>query len=333
MDVSPASLAPPAPARSPARRGLARGTWVRLALGVLGLAATALVVAGVGAELVWRTLEPALPWVPVLCLLELGRIACETVAAHRAFGARARDIPLRTLFRANLVGLSLGALAPAPRVVNETIKATMLAPHVGVPVATSAGLAMQAATLVSVGLFSIPCGVAILALGGASVWFWAALLHAVVLVGSGLALRLAMRARGPARSVARRFPRLAPGIAELSGHARLGSAWLVGPTLALVASRLFQVGQLAIGACALGASAGFAEAFAAEGVNLVALAVGVLVPGGFGATDGAFTLAAELLGTDAARATSLALLLRSMQLVWLLVASLVLFVDARRRSA
>jgi hypothetical protein len=47
------------------------------------------------------------------------------------------------------------------------------------------------------------------------------------------------------------------------------------------------------------------------------------VPGGLGTTDGAFTLAATTLSTTAARAASLALLLRCHQLVWLAIGALV----------
>jgi uncharacterized membrane protein YbhN (UPF0104 family) len=70
---------------------------------------------------------------------------------------------------------------------------------------------------------------------------------------------------------------------------------------------------------------------AAQGVNLVASAVGVLVPGGVGVNEGAFTLAAGILNTTAVRATSLALLIRCDQLVWALVGSGVAFLWPTRR--
>jgi uncharacterized membrane protein YbhN (UPF0104 family) len=47
----------------------------------------------------------------------------------------------------------------------------------------------------------------------------------------------------------------------------------------------------------------------------------VLVPGGLGTTDGAFTLAADLLATTGARATSLALLMRCVQILWVPIGS------------
>lgn len=306
--------------------------WLRGALGIAGLCAIALIVRQVGFDLVMVTLRPALIWLPVLCLLELGRIGSETVAAHLAFGPRAREIPRLTLFRANLIGQAIANLAPAPRVVNETIKATLLAPYVGVPAATAVGFTIQAATLISVGLFSIPCALAILALGGATIWLWAASIHALVLVGTGVGLRAMTRARGPGLWLARKLPRLAPGAAQFNQHsARIGT-WAFGPSCALLGNRFFQTLQLGIAARAAGIDAGVVQALAAQGVNLVANAVGVLVPGGLGATDGALTLAADMLGTTAARATSLALLIRCTQVIWLAIGSLVLLLRPRDPS-
>lgn len=281
------------------------------------------------AFLVWRagpstiaeTMKPALVWLPLLVALELGRIASESLAGYLAYGSVAKRLPLGTLFRANLIGLSLGALAPAPRVVNETIKVTLLAPYIGAPVATSAGFTIQAATLMSVGLFSIPCGIAIYLLGGTGLFFWAAIIHAVTMVLSGLVIRAATRSNMPSGWLARRFPRLRKGTAAFSEHAREGDLWALGPTFALLGNRFSQVLQMAVAARAVGIDTGVVQALAAQGVNLIGIAVGVLVPGGLGAADGTFTLAADLLGTTVAKMTALALLVRCTQLIWLLIGS------------
>lgn len=293
----------------------------RLALGVAGIALLVGIVLHVGVDAILTTLRPAIKWLPVLCVLELGRMACETLSSWLAYGSLARRIPLPTLFRAHVIGQSLGGLAPAPRVVNEAIKIGLLAPHVGAEAATSVGFINQAATLIAVGLFSIPCGAAILALGGASVWFWASALHAVVLVANGLGLRAITRADAPGRWLVKKFPRLAPRADAFRAHTSETGLWAAGPTSALMLGRLVQVGQFAVGAHAVGIDAGVLGAMATQGVNLIAAAVGVLVPGGFGTTDGAFTLAANLLGTTIARATSLALLMRCMQFAWVPIGS------------
>ena len=308
-------------------------TWFRVALGVAGLVALVAIVRHLGTDVILATLRPAIAWLPILCVIELGRIACEAVATYAAFGSRAKLIPRAMIFRASLIGQAIGTLAPAPRVVTETIKATLLAPFAGAPAATSVGFINQAATLLSVGLFSIPCGVAVLFLEGASPWFVAILVHAVVLTASGLALQAVTRADGPGRWLVRRFPGFSARAQAFRDHASETGLWAIGPTSALLANRAFQLLQYAVAARAIGIDAGLLRALAAEGVNLVASAVGVLVPGGLGTTDGAFTLAADILGTTAARATSLALLIRCMQLVWLLIGSVVVFVAPSTRGA
>lgn len=308
----------------------------RLALAIGGIALLVAIVRHVGVDLILATLRPAMKWVPVLCALELGRMACETLASWFAYGSLASRIPLATLFRAHVVGQSIGGLAPAPRVVNEAIKIGFLAPFVGAAAATSVGFINQAATLIAVGLCSIPCGLAILALGGASVWFWAAALHAVVLVANGLGLQAVtrgdvnLRLRRPSEWLVKKFPSLASRADAFRAHANETGLWARGPTSALMLGRGVQVVQYAVAAHAVGIDAGALGALAMEGVNLIAAAVGVLVPGGFGTTDGAFTLAAGLLKTTVARATSMALLMRCMQFAWVPIGSMVALVGSRR---
>ncbi len=318
---------------SPTRATRTIGFWLRIALGVLGLGGLVAIVVDVGPRAVLDTLVPALRWVPLLYGLELCRAACEALASYLAFGKLARKIPLVTLFRANLAGQAIGNIAPAPRVVNETIKATLLGPYTGIEPAVSVGFVNQAATLSSVGLFSVPCAIAIFALEGASVWFWATLAHAVVLVACGIALRAVTRSERLSNKVARRFPRFAPRIEAFRAHARGVDLLARGPTAALLLNRCFQVAQYTVAARAVGIDAGLLRSLGVQGVNLVASAVGVMVPGGFGTTDGAFTLAANMLGTTRERATSLALVIRCMQLVGLVVGLVAMFVGPRRTAA
>jgi Lysylphosphatidylglycerol synthase TM region len=308
-------------------------TWIRFALGLAGLALLVEIVHQVGFSLILTTLKPAIAWLPLLVVLELCRMACEAVASYLAFGSVAGRIPRVTLFRANMIGQAMANLAPAPRVVNEGIKVALLSPYVGGGAATSVGFVNQAATLMAVGLFSIPCGLAILALGGSSLWVWACAIHAVILIASGLALRAVTKADGPGAWLVRRFPRLASRASAFRDHAKEVGLFARGPTAALTVNRCFQVMQYWIAARAVGIDAGMLQAFAAQGVNLVASAVGVMVPAGLGTTDGAFTLAAGMLGTTAARATALALLIRLMQVAWLFIGSVLLFAEPRLKKS
>jgi uncharacterized membrane protein YbhN (UPF0104 family) len=306
---------------------------LRPAIGVLGLAALALIVRAVGVAAVARTLRDATSWLPILCLLEGGQIVAEAAASYFAFGSLADRLPLATLLRAHVLGHAIGAIAPAPTVFNETIKATLLAPFVGAPAAASVGVTNQAATLIAGGLFSIPCAIAIFLLQGPSLWFWACAAHAVVLTACGVCLRAVTRAGAARRWFGSRFPRLAARTRAFHAHGIETGFFAARPTGALLVKRGLQALQYGVAARAVGADATFLHALAAQGVNLVASAVGVLVPGGLGTTDGAFTLAAGLLGVTAARATSLALLMRSVQLIWLLIASVMaLLVTLRERA-
>lgn len=302
----------------------------RFALAIAGLALLVAIVRHVGVDLILATLRPALKWLPLLCALELVRMAFETLSSWLAYGSLASRIPRATLFRAHVISQSLSSLAPAPRVVNEAIKIGLVAPYVGVAPATSVGFINQAATLIAVGLFSIPCGAAILVLGGASIWFWAAALHAVVLVANGVGLQAITRADAPGRWLAKKFPSLAARADAFRAHASETGLWAGGPTSALMLGRCVQVVQYGIAARAVGIDVGVIGSMAIEGVNLIAAAVGVLVPGGFGTTDGAFTLAANLLGTTIARATSMALLMRCMQFAWVPIGALVALVERKR---
>jgi hypothetical protein len=300
-------------------------------LGIAGLAVVALIVRHVGTETVIETLRAGLPWLPVLFALDLFRIVCATGASYFAFGALARRIPRVTLFRAHVLAYALGSVVPAPTVAEETIKAALLAPFVGPRAVTSVAFINQVATWISVGLFSVLCGAAIFALGGASLWFWACVIHAIVLVSCGLGLRAVTRTGAPGRWLLKTFPPLASRAAAFPEDASEAGLWVARPTSALLLGRCFQALQYGFAALAVGLHASFLRALAAQGVNLVASVVGVLVPAGVGVNEGAFTLAANVLDTTAVRATSLALLIRCSQLLWALAGSGVAFLWPRRR--
>lgn len=296
--------------------------WFRIALAVAGVVVVVVIVERIGWRPIVATLRPAVRWLPLLCIVEAVRIACDTLASRLGFGTLAPRIPLTTLYRAHVIGQSLGALAPAPRVVNESIKVGLLAPYVGAAAATSVGFINQAATLIAGGLFSIPCGLAMFALGGGRWWLWAAAIHGVVLMTAGLVLRAVTRADGPARWIGKRFPKLAARVEAFRQHNSEFGFFAAGPVGALVLGRCCQVLQYAIAARAVGIHVGVRGAFAAEGVSLIANAIGVVVPGGLGTTDGAFTLASGLLSTTVTRAMALTLLMRSLQILWVPIGSI-----------
>jgi hypothetical protein len=286
------------------------------------------IVERVGPRAIYDTLRPAVRWLPLLCAVEAVRIAFETLASRFSFGSLATRIPTATLYRAHVIGQSLGALAPAPRVVNETIKVGLLAPFVGATAATAVGVVNQAATLIAGGLFSIPCGVAMVLLGGGKIWLLGASIHAVWLVSSGLGLRAISRSDRIANWLARKLPRFSERILAFRNHGDEVGFFAAGPTIAMMCGRACQALQYGIAAHAVGIDVGVLGAMAAEGVNLIATALGVFIPGGVGTTDGAFTLAASLLSTTVVRASALALLMRCLQIVWVPIGSVAALIGA-----
>lgn len=303
-----------------------------MALGLAGLVAIGLLIHNVGAERVLTALRAGLPWLPLLCILEFGRILSETAASRVAYGALAERLPPMPLLRAHILGHSLAAVAPAPSLVNETIKATLLSRYVGAEAAAAVAVVNQAATLIAGGLVAMPCGLALLVQGGTSFWFWACMAYVAIGLGAGLGLRALTRADAPGRWLAKLIPRLGPRAAAFRERSHETDFWTLGPTAALIAGRAFQTAQLGIAGYAVGINTGLTRALVAEGIGLVAAAAGVVVPAGLGTTDGAYTLAADLFGASGAVAAAMILLMRCTQLLWLLVASMVALFGPRRRA-
>ena len=145
-------------------------TWLRFALGIGGLGLLGAIVRHVGFDVVMATLGPALPWLPVLVFIELVRMGCMAMGSYLAFGSLAKRIPRWTLFRAHVLGQSIGSVMPAPTVWSETIKATLVTPYTGSGPAAAVGVTNQAAVWMSNGLLSIFCGIAILSTYNESAW-------------------------------------------------------------------------------------------------------------------------------------------------------------------
>ncbi len=316
---SPVMRSPPA-VRKPLR------VWLRAALrpafAVVGLGMLVLLVRDAGARELLRVLSRAAPWLPLVIALELARLSLDAVATWVAYGNRARDVPFRSLLRAQLISTVVSTLAPAGRVAGEATKAALVSPYTGGATAMAAAATSQAAALVSTGLISIPCAVAAYLMTGPS-WLTLALgVHMVVLVLAGASMRAGMRARGLGAWLKRRFHRIAPHTETFQESARSSGLLPVRPILATLLGRLLQVVQYGVLAVAVGIDVTVVGALVAQGLNLVALAVGALVPGQFGVSDGAFALSARAFGTTAAKAMSIALIAHAMQVLFVLVGAL-----------
>ena len=63
--------------------------WIRVALGVVGLAVLVEIVVHIGVGTIVETLRPALVWLPLIGVLEVPRIASETASSWLALGTLA----------------------------------------------------------------------------------------------------------------------------------------------------------------------------------------------------------------------------------------------------
>ncbi len=268
---------------------------LRPAFAVVGVALLVLLVQHAGVEELGRVLSHAAPWLPWVVLLEVVRLSLEAVATWVAYGSRAREVPFRCMLRAQLISTAVSSVAPAGRAAGEAAKAALLSPYTGGATALAAAATSQAASLVSGGLISLPCAFAAYRLTGVS-WLTLALgAHALVLLLMGLGMHAGLRdgALPPAR-----------------------------PLVATFLARTLQVVQYGLLAVAVGIDTSAVEALVAQGLHLVSMAVGALVPGQFGVRDGAFALSAKAFGTTTARAMSIALLAHGMQVLFVLLGSL-----------
>jgi hypothetical protein len=297
--------------------GLLRPLFALAGLGML-----ALLVRKAGLHELGAVLSDAAGWLPCVVLLEMGRQCMDALATRFSYGAGAEKVPLSVLARAQLIGTAVSSMAPAGRAAAEATKAALLAPHMGGANATSAAATSQSASLAAGGFISFPCAVASYLLTGFSLFTVAMLVHGVVLVLLSAGVRACMRAKRPGAWMARRFRRWASHAEQFQASARCGALLPCRPTLAFLGSRLLQVCQYAVLTHAVGIDTSVVQALFSQGLYLCALAVGSLVPGQVGVSDGAFALAAGVLDTTAARAMSVALLGHLVQLLFVAAGAL-----------
>ncbi|WP_437877855.1 lysylphosphatidylglycerol synthase domain-containing protein [Sorangium sp. So ce513] len=321
----------------PAARSATAGRWRRrallhAALGGIGLAALAMLIRHVGAAAMLDTLARAAPLLPLLVALEAARLGCETLATG-ALCPR-RSVPPAELIRIHIVTYPVMTLMPAGRAAGEAVKAALLSPHVGVPRAAAIATANQSLALLAASPLSLLAALAIGRIAGsASPLALGVLAHAALLVGSGLAVAYAARQRAAFAWFARRFARLGHATAAFQEAVRERPPVPPRPFACCVAGRALQATQYAVLLAAVGAESGPLRALAAYGVGAAGTAAGDLIPGQVGATDGAFALAAPLLGLIASSAIAIAVLIHLLQATFALTGIAVTLAWRRRPPA
>ncbi|WP_208726108.1 lysylphosphatidylglycerol synthase domain-containing protein [Corallococcus terminator] len=313
----------------PGGRATEPGVWKRRLLTVLkpvfalgGLGMLTAMVNKAGAHELKATLLAALPLLPWVVLIELGRQGCDATATRLSYGARAGQVPLSVLVRAQLIGTAVSSMAPAGRAAAEATKATLLTPYAGAAAATAAAATSQSASLGAGGLISFPCAVASYLMTGWSAFTVAMVVHGFVLLLASLGVRAGLRAKRLGAWMRRRCGKWGEHAESFQASLCAGGLCPWRPMLAFLGSRVLQVMQYAVLAHAVGIDATVLQALFTQGLYLVALAMGSLVPGQVGVTDSVFSLAAGAMGTSAAKAMSIAVLAHTVQAVFVLVGAL-----------
>jgi uncharacterized membrane protein YbhN (UPF0104 family) len=267
----------------------------------------------VGTATVGEHLAQALPWLPLLFVLEGARVPLEAVATRRLLGARAERVSLAELGRAQLLFYAISTLAPGGRLVAEASKATLLARNVGAPTASAAATGSQAASLVADAIVATAGAGAVVALCGPSPL--SALILGFVLgcVSLAVAVAAATRSALPVRLLAR-FPRLARFLERWRRAARAQPLFAADVVGLLVLARAAQVGLLAAALAAVGADASFLLALALTALCMAGAVAGEVVPAQLGATDAVLVAAAPALGLTLAQAASVGVLFHVAQL-------------------
>jgi hypothetical protein len=293
------------------RKALIHGAFALVGAAVLGL-----LIRSVGPAALLAALRASARWLPLIFALELGRAALEGVGTW-SLSARVRArVPLGQLARIHLVAAAVGSVMPAGRAAGEAVKAAMLARFVGAAEATSIGTGNYAAALLGGVLAAFPCALAALLLTGASALTLALVVFAFAAAGLVAAFQFACRRPDLGGALVRRFLDLEqdPGAFQ-DALSRIPLVPVVA-SLASVASRALFAVELGLLLHATSGHSGFGRALLALGVSIVGGALGDVVPGQLGASDGAFALAAPLLGIAAADGVAMAMTLHLVQIGW-----------------
>ncbi len=302
-----------------------RGVILRVVLAVIGLVLLVSIVEHVGPSVIAELVLAALPWMPLALLLEGVRIGFDAVATATVMGPRWRAIGVVRLYLAHIAGHGVMNVMPGGRSASEIVKAGLFYSTIGGSDAAAVGTANQANVLLSSALFSVPCAVAAWIVSADRTLTIAIVIHAVVLFASGIGVRVIASSPRVERFVRTRMPRWEPALARFHAASRDVPLVAPAPVTWMMLGRGAQTLQYAVLAHAVGLTLGPLVALTVQGTNLVAAAVGVLVPGQMGSSEGVFMMAADALGTTPARATSVALLAHASGLTWTTLGLLILF--------
>ena len=250
-------------------------------------------------------------WFPLVLVLEAAIVALNAQALAWLYHSAGSPPLGAELWRVSLRAQLVAVVAPAGRLVAETIRAAAFAPIAGRARAAGAAAWMQALVLGGNAIIAVPIALATVQWCGMTWPTFAVVAYCAVSLVLGGAIAIFGRARLGAQ-LGKRLP-----LARDAGPAfdEAFRSFVPGPALVLEATaRSLLVLQITVLLHALGAGANLARGFATAGVILAGAAAGDFVPAQMGATDGATTLSAHALHITASDALAITLGLHAAQL-------------------
>jgi hypothetical protein len=284
----------------------------RIVLFAGGLALTAWLINAAGLDRVLSAIREAGPWLPAVLLLEIGIVATDMFAARALLGDAMGSVSPVIWMRSAMLAYASTVVLPAGRAAGEAVRTTTLAPAIGFGRATGVCSRLQACVLASNAAISVVIAGVVFRRHVSEGLVLALLANAAGCSVLSFVVFALARSERVARWLKARFKRLAqaPDVVPLpagrAGDARAVASCLVG--------RLIEATQYGVVLHAVGGLATPATALTAQGIHLVGAAAGDLVPNQMGITEGAYRLFTQALDLGAARALSIALVVRIVQL-------------------
>jgi hypothetical protein len=303
---------PSAADRAQTSRNVAR--LLTLAIAGIGGLTFVLLLCNLGTSEVWRGLAALSAFGPALALLELGRTACELLGTRALLKTTDAQLPMLRFVRGQLLAQTLDVVMPAGRTAAEAAKATLYAPHLGLPQAAAIGAALQLACLAANALWAL-AGYVASADVGLPQPLRVGLLGFTAATGGVVILVCVLASVPRARALLGRVRFLQATLERFALLLRQSPKALGQAVLAQLLGRAVQAVQLALLSYGLGAAPSFASSAILQAVYMVGAACGELIPAQLGATDAAFVLAAPALGLTPSAAFSASLALHAVQLL------------------
>jgi len=288
---------------------------------VVGVAVLVAVASFVGVANVGHRLRDALAWLPLLFFLEGVRIPLEAVATRRLLGPRASRVSLPLLARVHFVFYAVSACTPGGRVLGEASKIALLGGRVGVPAASAAATASQAASLVADALVVLVGAGAVYELSGFTKLTALTLVFVVGCILLAAIVVAATRTSFTPRWL-ERFPRLSHFLETWRRAARAQRLFAADVIALLVVARVAQVLLLGASLAAVGGGFSLLRAWSLLALVMGGSVVGEAIPAQLGATDAVLVAAAPTLGIDQAQAATVGVLYHVVQLGWAVIGAI-----------